>query len=1478
MFLKNSVAVYIALILAVLVGSSVVPSVHAATLTVTNINDSGPGSLRQAIATSGPGDTITFDPALAGETVVLATELDITHALTIDGSNINPQLSISGTNAVRVFYIHPDVTVTLNDLSIEDGVANTVISSTWGNSGGGIYNDGNLTVNNSTVSGNTASQWGGGIFNSDTGTLTVTNSTLSNNTATGSSNPPSGWGGGILSIYRVTIANSTFSNNSAEASPSSVGGGIFVHGSGIITNSTLSGNSAGDGAGILIDADATLTFSNTIIANSHYSTYGHDCANLGTLVTNTNNLVEDGSCSALLSGDSQLGPLADNGGFTQTFALLAGSPAIDAGNDASCPATDQRGISRPQGAHCDIGAFEYVFLGTPTNTPTDTLTDTATFTPASTPTDTATPTSTSPMTPTGTLTDLPLLVTSNADDGTANPADCPSASNCRLRDAIAAAAGDDVISFDPGLSGETITLSSTLAFSRDVTIDGSGLSSPISISGNNAVRVFYINPSVNVTLNNLNIQNGFTDSSSSLGYSGAGIYNDGGLTLNDSTVSSNIASDSGFGGGIYNSSTGTLLVTNSTFSGNSANDGGGVYSDGFLAIANSTFANNVASLDTDGNGEGGYGGGVFNNSDQSNMAVIRNSTFSNNIASAPDGGYKGQGGGGGIASVYWLEYINTIIANSTGGDCLNTGTLDPGSLNNLVEDGACSASLSGDPKLGSLADNGGSTQTFALLAGSPAIDGGNDAFCESTDQRGVSRPQGAHCDIGAFEYVYPATPTSTSTTTNTPTFTPTYTPTFTPTATSTPAMPGLFNKTSPVNGATNQSVNPTLTWGASTEAASYEYCYDTTNDNSCSSWSTNGASTNANLNGLSPNTTYYWQVRAVNSTGQTYANGSTTAFWSFKTSALPSGFNKSSPVNNSLKQPINPILKWAASAGATSYEYCYDRINNNVCDTSWITAPATTVTLSNLSNNTIYYWQVRAINLGGAVYANVGAWWNFKVVLAPPSLSLPTSGTSTHTTFPTFTWSDSNTTGVTGYTIQISKNNTFTSIVNTGSPTTTSYTPAKALPVSSTLYWRVQTKGANGPSLWSAPPVWSFTTGNPPSIPVLLSPANNLLTTTYSPPTFTWKASTPAADHYEIQVATDSAFASEFFHDTTTALTYPSTLTLNPNTTYYWHVRAYNTSGDFSGWSTTWSLRAAMVPPTLSAPANSTDPLTLRPTFSWDPVPGVSDYSIQVSKNNTFTQIVLSGLTIATNLTPTKDLPAASVAPTLYWHVQALGPNGPSLWSSPTWQINSPNPPSVPVLTSPVNASLSTMPTYQPTLVWKPVTLPSLPVPTTFGYYHVQVSTSSTFASTPVLDDTSLTTLNSTQLVVAPALKSDTTYYWHVSAVNSLNEASAWSATWPFRTLLQPPTLLTPTNNATGVALRPAFTWSDPNTTGVTGYTIQISKDNTFKTGVTTGSSTTTHFTLTTNLTSGSPYFWRVQVKGTNGPSLWPTAFSFSTP
>ena len=135
--------------------------------------------------------------------------------------------------------------------------------------------------------------------------------------------------------------------------------------------------------------------------------------------------------------------------------------------------------------------------------------------------------------------------------------------------------------------------------------------------------------------------------------------------------------------------------------------------------------------------------------------------------------------------------------------------------------------------------------------------------------------------------------------------------------------PGAFDKTAPANGATGQPLNPSLSWGAATGAVSYEYCYDTSNDNACSgTWTSTGTATSASLAGLAASTTYYWQVRAINGIGTTYADGASTAYWNFTTTGTPATREWTYMVyldgdNNLEAAAVNDFLEMS-SVGSTS--------------------------------------------------------------------------------------------------------------------------------------------------------------------------------------------------------------------------------------------------------------------------------------------------------------------------------------------------------------------------------------------------------------------------------------------------------------------------------------------------------------------------------------------------------------------------------
>ena len=435
------------LALAMSFGMTVGSAARAANFTVTNLNDAGAGSLRQAIAdaNSVPGpDTITFASGLGGTITLTSGELEVSDALTLQGPG-SALLTVSGNNASRVLNLYNNssvVDITISGLTIANGnAANgggirnlderltlddvTLRDNHSTNDGGGLWADGFnmvLTVRNSLITGNTASQDGGGVYVEDTGgTLLIQNSTISGNQAgkhgggiylydpdhdvtiensTISSNVAGQKGGGIY-FYSAdngtfTIRNSTIAGNQAQdgggaylfkvdqptfIENSTISGNVAVAGGGLriqqslgiqLTHVTIADNTASaQGGGLLLD-NGSATLTNTLVAGNSTSSAasGNDILRPPSASFNAqNSLIQDAPAGTIngsntgniLGAAPLLGPLQNNGGPTRTHALLAGSPAIDAGASGGALATDQRGAGflRSVGAAPDIGAFEW---------------------------------------------------------------------------------------------------------------------------------------------------------------------------------------------------------------------------------------------------------------------------------------------------------------------------------------------------------------------------------------------------------------------------------------------------------------------------------------------------------------------------------------------------------------------------------------------------------------------------------------------------------------------------------------------------------------------------------------------------------------------------------------------------------------------------------------------------------------------------------------------------------------------------------------------------------------------------------------------------------------------------------------------------------------------------------------------------------------------------------------------------------------
>jgi hypothetical protein len=334
----------------------VVPS----TITVQNNADSGAGSLRAALLSANSGDTINFATGglTGGQTITLTSgSLSPDVNVTITGSGAPPVTIIDAGNRAFDFTNSNVTSATLQDLTIQGAASDA-------NNGGAILSavGGNfeLTIEQCTISNSSTNAAGGGIANKS-GTLNLIGDTISGNTSTGS-------GGGLyIAGGTADASNCTIAGNIASAA---AGGGIAVAG-GIfyVNNVTVSDNTGAGGGGMYVSgSNTTVDLSNMILADDFDgSSHNYDLTQDGNATINAYTSLIQNSPSGTINGNNyfnitgenaMLGSLANNGGSTQTMALLAGSPAIDAGETIGAPLTDQRGYARPQGNGIDIGAYE----------------------------------------------------------------------------------------------------------------------------------------------------------------------------------------------------------------------------------------------------------------------------------------------------------------------------------------------------------------------------------------------------------------------------------------------------------------------------------------------------------------------------------------------------------------------------------------------------------------------------------------------------------------------------------------------------------------------------------------------------------------------------------------------------------------------------------------------------------------------------------------------------------------------------------------------------------------------------------------------------------------------------------------------------------------------------------------------------------------------------------------------------------------
>lgn len=666
---------------------------------------------------------------------------------------------------------------------------------------------------------------------------------------------------------------------------------------------------------------------------------------------------------------------------------------------------------------------------------------------------------------------------------------------------------------------------------------------------------------------------------------------------------------------------------------------------------------------------------------------------------------------------------------------------------------------------------------------------------------------------------------------------------------------------SPADNAKNISINPTFTWSSARGAESYTIevatSSDLSNDGSFKRGivaSAPGITGKTNWDGatLSPDKLYYWHVSADSGSGGRKITAWSGTF-SFTAASLPSVPALSSPSNGAMGVSTSPTLSWRRSTNADSYVVKYftgsSIVDNIVSDTSF--------TATGLTKSTTYTWQVRASGPGGP--SAFSGEWTFKTgggAPEAPTLTAPPNGATGVSINPTLSWNP--VIGATSYSVDVSKNSSFSQIVvSVGSHDSTSFS-VSGLEYSTQYYWRVKAANADGVS---NPSGASFTTQSAkPNPPQIISPSDGAKDVPISG-RLDWSGVSGTGTTWEIQVDTDNQFKKPTIDATTTSAFYQYSGLLNAQV-YFWRVRV-TTAGGTSEWSSKVSfttVAAKIAAPTPQFPANGATNVPLNATLTWSSISGAT-YDVEISDTISLSRIVDSNKGLRNNTFITNTLANNK---TYYWHVKALTSSSASDWSTIFNFTTETGKLPAPELILPANNAQNQ--STELSLNWKLV-----PGALSYG---VEIATDQNFKK-----DVTVFTGISTASYSLQGLSPNTTYYWHVYAANA-HGPGAWSEAWNFTTAsstLAAPTLKDPTDRKKDVPTTPILQWDRvPN---ATSYTVQVSTSSKFEAGTIFVDQSGVIGTIfqTQTLLNKTTYYWRVKATGPTGSSDWSSVWEFTT-
>jgi photosystem II stability/assembly factor-like uncharacterized protein len=666
-------------------------------------------------------------------------------------------------------------------------------------------------------------------------------------------------------------------------------------------------------------------------------------------------------------------------------------------------------------------------------------------------------------------------------------------------------------------------------------------------------------------------------------------------------------------------------------------------------------------------------------------------------------------------------------------------------------------------------------------------------------------------------------------------------------------IPAAPVPSAPATAAVNVALSPTLSWAAATHALTYRVqlstdpAFGTTLVNDSTLTGTSRA-----VGPLANSTTYHWRVNAKHGGTSAYS-----ASMSFTTQpAAPGATTLSAPAASATNISLNPTLSWTAVSAATSYRVQVSvdpGFGTTVVDDS--SATGTSIAVGPLQPGTVYYWRVAARNGGGSsAFTANRSFTTVPAIPAVPTLASPGNGATGVAVAPTLAWGTVG--GATNYSVQISRDSTFATVLLTDTTLTAASRAVSGLMYNMTYYWRAGARNVGGSSGFSL--ASRFTTAALTQ-PVTTAPASNAAGVSLSP-TLTWNA-VAGATTYHVQFSTDSTFASTLVNDSTPTAGSRGVGPLTAGAAYFWRVRARSLSGlnelSLGDWSGTQKFTVLALPavPALSSPGADTTGAPTSLNLAWLSAAGAATYRVQLATDSLFSAPVVNDSTLTAT---TRAVGPLNNGTRYYWRVNAKNGSGTSAYAAYRAFTTAAIP--APILSAP--AANATGQSAVLTLSWN--------ASSGAAVYTVQVSVDSLFSTTVVNDLSAAVTRQVGPLAAGASL------YWRVRAENGASQ-STWSEVRRFSVMAVPPApvLLSPGADSTGVPLSPTLAWNA--SAGASTYRVQLAVDSTFAAVLVSDSTLTGTTRAVGPLSNGVTYYWRVNSKNGGGTSAWSPTRRFVT-